>query len=205
MVGIQASTELVLDLVLRRRWRQQGVDAPLRQQPTAAAYRVGFWGLGLLVPLVVHGTSRLTRRRSQTASALADLATLAGGYMLRSVLVSAGNASARRPEDYFRMTQPREHTAPPLPPTPSLTVQCQEAVEALDGALDLPPQQLGREVDQVENTVVRIRDRLIEQLRHDGTSSMAARQRIALEHLNAALSLIAGVEYPCRRYPEVVS
>ena len=44
--------------------------------------------------------------------------------------------------------------------------------------------------------MVRIRDRLIEQLRHDGTSSMAARQRIALEHLNAALSLIAGVEYP---------
>ena len=94
------------------------------------------------------------------------------------------------------MTQPREHTAPPLPPTPSLTVQCQEAVEALDRALDLPPQQLGREVDQVENTVVRIRDRLIEQLRHDGTSSVAARQRIALEPLNAALSLITGVEYP---------
>lgn len=193
---VATSTELVLDLALRRRWRQQGVDTPLRQPATAAAYRVGFWGLGLLLPLLGHGTSKLRRRRSQTASTLADLATLAGGYMLRSVLVSAGNASAQYPEAYFRITQPREHVAPPQSHMPSLMLHCQEAVAALDSALGLPPQQLGREVDQVENTLVWIRDRLIEQLRHDGTSAVATRRRVALEHLNAALSLVTGVEYP---------
>jgi protein NrfD len=193
---VAAGTELVLDWALKRRWRQQGVDTPLRQQPAAATYHIGFWGLGLLVPLVVHGTSRLTHRRSQTASTLADLATLAGGYMLRSVLVSAGNASAQYPEDYFRVTQPREHVAPPPSHTPSLRRQCQDAIDALDGALDLPPRQLGREIDQVENTIVQIRDRLIEQLRHDGDSSVATRQRTALEHLNGALSLVTGIEYP---------
>jgi formate-dependent nitrite reductase membrane component NrfD len=193
---VAASTELVLDAVLWRRWRRQGVDTPLRQQPTAAAYRAGFWGLGLLLPLAVHGTGLLTRRHSQTASTLADIATLAGGYMLRSAVVSAGNASARRPEDYFRITQPRDQVAPPQRRRPSLMHQCEEAVEALDKALNLPPQQLGKEVDQVENMIVQMRDRLIEQLRQDGSSAAAAQWRTALEHLNAALSLVTGVEYP---------
>jgi hypothetical protein len=37
-------------------------------------------------------------------SALAALAALSGGFILRVVLVFGGKASARRPEDYLRQT-----------------------------------------------------------------------------------------------------
>jgi formate dehydrogenase iron-sulfur subunit len=74
---------------------------------SACAYRVGFRGLGVLTPLTVYGISLFTRRRSRRWSIAAAVATLAGGYLLRSVSVFAGNTSARRPRDYLRFTQPR--------------------------------------------------------------------------------------------------
>ena len=77
----------------------------MRRPLSAFAYRVGFQGLGVLTPLTVHGISLLTRRRSRRWSLAAAAATLAGGYLLRSVCVFAGNASARRPKDYLRFTQ----------------------------------------------------------------------------------------------------
>jgi hypothetical protein len=36
---------------------------------------------------------------------LAALATLVGGFVERAVIVFAGNASALRPQDYFRIAQ----------------------------------------------------------------------------------------------------
>ena len=100
------AAELVIASATDRRWRQQGVAAPLRQARTAAAYRLGFGGLGIMAPLILHGINLLTRRRSRATSIVAAVATLAGGYLLRSTLISAGNQSAQRAHDYLRFTQP---------------------------------------------------------------------------------------------------
>ena len=78
----------------------------------------------------------------------------------------------------------------------SLVERCQEAVTLLDRALQLPALQVGKEVDEVEQVVVRLRDALIHQLRDQTTSSASPRLREALSCTNAALSLIVGVEYP---------
>jgi formate-dependent nitrite reductase membrane component NrfD len=189
--------ELALATALDRQWQQQGVATPLRQQPTATAYRVGFYGLGMLTPLLLHGLHRLMQRRSRTVSTLAFVATLAGGYMLRSVLISAGNASAQRPDDYFQFIQPRAATQPqPQHSPPTLAAQCQQAVDRLKQALHEPPSCLGKDVDAVEQIVTQLRDRLIHRLRQTGSSPEATRWQTALERINAALSLIVGVEYP---------
>jgi hypothetical protein len=192
---IAGSAELLLAMAADRHWQRQGVAAPLLQQPTATAYRLGFQGLGVLVPLLLHGLNLLRRRPARALSRLAAMATLAGGYILRSVLVAAGRASARRPADYFYFTQPRHDSQPQSAPQP-LAVQGQQAVEMLQQALHLSPPQLGNEVDDVERAVARLRDALIHHLRHDHMSAAVPRWRAALERINAALSLIVGVEYP---------
>jgi protein NrfD len=100
-----AGTELLLCSALDRRWDEKNLGKPLKQEPVAGVYQAGYKGLGLIAPLVIHGLGMLTGRRSPTWSAAAAIATLAGGYILRSVIVSAGKESANRPEDYFYFTQ----------------------------------------------------------------------------------------------------
>lgn len=58
-------------------------------------------GLGAALPLAVYGFSR----RSGGASIAASLSILAGGFLMRSAMVQAGNQSALRPRDYFRVAQ----------------------------------------------------------------------------------------------------
>jgi protein NrfD len=98
--------ELALSVGTEAEWRRQGVAAPMQRQPISAAYRFGVLGLGVLAPLVVHAVQMLTGRHSRRASGLAAIATLIGGFILRAVMIFAGNDSARRPEDYFTFTQP---------------------------------------------------------------------------------------------------
>ena len=79
---------------------------------------------------------------------------------------------------------------------PSADALCRDAIARLDDALGLPPAQLGQEVDIAEREVARLRDRLIHQVRQEAATDAAARRRAALDKVNAALSLIVGVEYP---------
>ena len=102
---ITAGTELLLSSALDRQWRNKNLGRPLKREPVATAYRVGYKGLGLIAPMIIHGLGVLTGRRSRSRSAAAALATLAGGYILRSVILSAGKDSAHRPEDYFHFTR----------------------------------------------------------------------------------------------------
>ena len=74
---------------------------------------------------------------------------------------------------------------------------CDESVAALERALRLRPEEVGKQVDVAERVVVRLRDNLIARMRQDDDSSgQRERWRTALDHVNAALSLIVGVEYP---------
>ena len=73
---------------------------------------------------------------------------------------------------------------------------CQEAVQALQQALNQPSLSLTEEVDQAERAVVRLRDALIERLRASDPASEDKQLRARLNIVNMCLSCIAGVEYP---------
>ncbi len=79
---------------------------------------------------------------------------------------------------------------------PGLADLCRAAVRELDEGCALPPFNLGEEVDAAERAVVRVRDGLIVRLRAGGDRGDVRRWRQALRHVNMALSLIVGVEYP---------
>jgi formate-dependent nitrite reductase membrane component NrfD len=102
---IASATELLFAALIERNWRQNNTGAPLHKLPLAAAWLAGVLGLGILTPLFLHANQVVRRGESRRVSSLAALATLAGGFILRAVFVFGGNESARRPEDYFSLTQ----------------------------------------------------------------------------------------------------
>ncbi len=71
--------------------------------------------------------------------------------------------------------------------------QCRTAIEALARAQQSPPLLVLREADLALRATVRLRDALIERLRRDDASP---HWRVALDHVNVALSLIVALEYP---------
>jgi hypothetical protein len=74
---------------------------------------------------------------------------------------------------------------------------CTQARTMIAQALQQQPPQLGQEVDEIERTIVRLRDALITRLRQEQAAGAdAARTRRALDPVNTALSLVVGVEYP---------
>lgn len=101
---VASALQLTLALLLDRRWRRAGVDTPLRARPLGLAYRAGALGGGMALPLAVRAVQVVGGRSWPAASTLAALATLGGGFVERSILVFAGNRSADRPEDVFRLT-----------------------------------------------------------------------------------------------------
>ncbi len=74
------------------------------------------------------------------------------------------------------------------PDAAAMRAQCQGAVAALDRAKAAPPLQLTQEASVAERAVAR--------LRQQGGAPQAPRWQAALAGLNAALSLIVGIEYP---------
>jgi formate-dependent nitrite reductase membrane component NrfD len=97
--------ELILVLRLDRLWKREHLSAPLEEQPLALPYQAGAMGLGVVAPLAVHAAQLITGRELRTASRLAAVAALSGGFIQRAVLVLAGKRSAERAHDYLRMTQ----------------------------------------------------------------------------------------------------
>ena len=74
---------------------------------------------------------------------------------------------------------------------------CDRARTMITAALQQQPPQLGQEVDEIERTIVYLRDALIARLRQEQVSGAdTARTRRALDPVNTALSLVVGVEYP---------
>ncbi len=102
---VAGAAELTLAAATEHRWAQQGVADAIREEPASSAYHLGAVGLGMVVPLAIHAYQTVTGRRSRTASTLAAISALVGGYCLRAVVLKAGNRSARRPRDYFQLTQ----------------------------------------------------------------------------------------------------
>jgi hypothetical protein len=70
------------------------------------------------------------------------------------------------------------------------------AVSLLDEVLGMAPRDRYQEVDRAERAIVHLRDGLINRLRREEDASQVARLQKALGRINAAISLITGVEYP---------
>ncbi|MBV9200079.1 MAG: polysulfide reductase NrfD [Alphaproteobacteria bacterium] len=99
---LASAVEVVLMLSLRRRLYEKGVAEALGDRGSGLAYDFGAVMLGAGVPMLHHGRRILRPNRARRPSMMVSLAVLAGGFLLRHILLSAGNDSARRPNDYFR-------------------------------------------------------------------------------------------------------
>jgi formate-dependent nitrite reductase membrane component NrfD len=90
-----------------RRYDEAGVSETLRQGEWAMQEKVGVVLFGTAVPLALLGLQQARRHRTRLLPVVASVAVLAGGLLMRRVIMEAGNRSAERPEDYFRLTSGR--------------------------------------------------------------------------------------------------
>ena len=104
--------ELGLLLTLRRKLGAV-IDRPLRTGHIGQAYNWGVLGMGMSVPLLLHGARTvLGNKLGAWVPALAAVLTLCGGFALRYVMVVAGRASADDPDATFVFTQKRPAPSP---------------------------------------------------------------------------------------------
>jgi formate-dependent nitrite reductase membrane component NrfD len=80
---------------------------PLQHGRRAALFRHGVAGAGIAAPLVLGALAGAVPRGGGVLSLAAALLTLAGGFLLRYLIVVAGHASADDPEATFEMTRRR--------------------------------------------------------------------------------------------------
>ena len=112
LAAVAAAGELVAAGMAERRYGQVGVERTLNTGSLGNTYKVGALAIGLGVPLACHAINALSKRPSRSLSVLGSLALLAGGMVMRQAIFQAGNKSAERPEDYFRLTEPRPGSKP---------------------------------------------------------------------------------------------
>lgn len=113
-VALAASAvDLAASLASEREYHAGGVAGPVDDTVWAPVQKVGAIALGAAVPVVCHALNTGRRRPSAALSVLGSLAVLAGGMALRSAILHAGNRSAGRPADYFRLARPAERAALP--------------------------------------------------------------------------------------------
>jgi hypothetical protein len=79
---------------------------------------------------------------------------------------------------------------------PELAADLREATRALERALQAPTLEVQLEASSAEKMIVHARNDLIDSLRKDPGAPECHAWKALLEQLNAALSLIIGIEYP---------
>jgi hypothetical protein len=77
----------------------------------------------------------------------------------------------------------------------SFREKCREVIEKLDSTAKLHPREIEKETAQIQRDVARLRDGLIDLLRHADVTASVPR-KVELDAVNTALSLIVAVEYP---------
>jgi formate-dependent nitrite reductase membrane component NrfD len=109
LAALAAAVEYGLGHAAERRWREQGIDSVLHE-PRIAATRHAAECWGVLLPLACIAVNELAPRRSRTLSVAGAVGLLAGGLLMRSLVVQAGNRSAERPQDAFALAQGASQT-----------------------------------------------------------------------------------------------
>jgi formate-dependent nitrite reductase membrane component NrfD len=99
---LASAVELALSLALRDGFREQGLAGALQETGWSAFYDLGVVGVGAGLPLLHYAKAELSSGHSRERSLLIPLMVLAGGFLLRHLVLKAGNVSAKRPRDYFR-------------------------------------------------------------------------------------------------------
>lgn len=143
---LAAASALVLTLLWIARIAARRLAAPLREGRIATALGLGVFAVGLLLPIGLYATTLLgggaggggsggggfAATPSSLRSAIAAAAGLTGSLLWRWVVIAAGNASANRPEDYFRFTgsQPGNRPAKTAARIATLTPPAGEAARA---------------------------------------------------------------------------
>jgi hypothetical protein len=81
------------------------IDGPLRQGlwPQLALGGVGV--LGIVLPILLYILANFAGTAMGAPAVLASLLALAGGLLMRGVVLLCGNESATRPQDYFRFAR----------------------------------------------------------------------------------------------------
>lgn len=105
IIGI---AELATHAVIVQTWRKHKIDGPLEGTRLGLVHKVGVIGIGAALPTAIHAAGQLRGRRSRRGTIIAAVATLAGVFAERAVIVFGSNESARRPADYLGFTQPEE-------------------------------------------------------------------------------------------------
>ncbi|MDA8218905.1 MAG: polysulfide reductase NrfD [Dehalococcoidales bacterium] len=83
----------------------RGRARPLLRQPFLVPFWLGYVGLGLIFPIVLRsqrGRAKPAGRAQRTV--IASIAILVGGFIFRAVMVLAGQAETKDPEEYFAFT-----------------------------------------------------------------------------------------------------
>lgn len=88
-------------MVVRQR---RGINGPLQEIPWAPVYAVGVLMVGILAPLVLYVLATFYQGAAEAMTIVASICVLGGGFLMRGVILLAGNESAKRPLDYFRLT-----------------------------------------------------------------------------------------------------
>jgi formate-dependent nitrite reductase membrane component NrfD len=83
-------------------YRNVGVGGPLHGIPWGPVHLIGVQLLGVLVPIGLFIWQNFSPEFGLTLPVVAAVCVLAGGLLMRGVILFAGNESARRPRDYFR-------------------------------------------------------------------------------------------------------
>jgi formate-dependent nitrite reductase membrane component NrfD len=102
---LAAVVQFLSSAAMEASWRRAGITDPRTEPRFERADRLLVKQAGLVVPAVVHTAILAFDRPFHVLSAVASLATLAGCFAERWLLVTAGNRSAERPTDYFGISQ----------------------------------------------------------------------------------------------------
>ncbi len=99
---VSVFVELIAALLARWAYAQAGVNGPMRGRSgllLAAAEVLGFLALSLYLSALVFGEA------AALLMLAASVSVLIAGLTMRDAVLRAGNESARRPEDYFRLAR----------------------------------------------------------------------------------------------------
>lgn len=110
IAALALAVDLVASVVALQAYRAAGGASPLRDSPWCPLHLFGMQLAGRALPIVLY---LLADRVGAPAILLpiASLCALAGDLLMRGVVLSAGNESARRPRDYFRFARLSQETA----------------------------------------------------------------------------------------------
>ena len=83
-------------------YRDLGIDAPLQHVPWGPVYWIGVELLGVIVPIALFIWQHFDPDLGWSLPVVAAVCVLAGGLLMRGVILVAGNEFALRPQGYFR-------------------------------------------------------------------------------------------------------